>query len=271
MKIGLALSGGGILGAAHLGVLKELQNNNIKVDIISGTSIGAMAGALYSAGGIEMIEKFLKSFKKQNRVARKLFMIFNDNVMESASKALHECLGDIEFSDLKVKFICIATDLATGEMVVLDKGKVADAVLASCAYPGILPVKQIGKQYFIDGGMICTLPAKVLRDLGADFVIGSSLYEIGKMTSKELKELTKSKDRLNARIINIIFHSISMSEHQSCDFCFTHPLGKYNWLEVRHMTPAQNVGEVHAKKNFQRLLEKIQAKEKSLSSKPSSK
>lgn len=262
MKIGLALSGGGILGMAHLGLLKELESNKIKIDMIAGTSIGAMAGGLYAAGGAEKIEEFLELFEKRRSSSKQVLSFLSDNFLEIAKKTLTECLGDATFADLKTKFICTATDLSDGSLSILDKGGVVDAIMASCAYPGLLPVQKIGEKYYIDGGIVCNFPVNILRQHHIDYIIGSSLYNIDRMTDEELERLIKNKDELSARAHSLVFRTLAQSEYESCDICFTYPLEKFNWLNIDHMHHIKKIGDSHAKDNIKLVLAGIKSKKK---------
>lgn len=177
MKIGLALGGGATLGAAHIGVLKELEEASVDVHCISGTSIGAYVAALYAFGispsdieeefrGLDWLE--VSSFSWQNL---KLGLLSNDKLGESLEKVL----GNVQIADAKLPLAVVATDIARCKKVVLTQGAVSQAVMASTAVPGIFAPVEIDDQMLVDGGLVENVPVSPLKELGADLIIGVDL------------------------------------------------------------------------------------------------
>jgi NTE family protein len=192
-KIGYALGGGAARGLSHIGVLKVLEEHSIAPDIIAGTSMGALIGALY-AGGIKVsdIEQFAL------RLDLKRLVLLTDVTMPLSGliggrrviKLLKSILGDLTFSQLKYDFACVATDITTGEQVVLREGSLIEAVRASISLPGIFTPVSIKGQYLVDGGLVNAVPASVCREMGAGYVIGVNvLPEPSKMMLKSKKSL----------------------------------------------------------------------------------
>src|SRR6056297_3269101 len=134
-KIGLALGGGAVLGAAHVGVLKHLHEKQIKIDAIAGTSIGAFVASLYafgkSPGEIEDIARELNWMDVSKLSLSQHGLLSNKKL----GKTLHEVLGDVNIEDADIKLAMIATNISTGEKVVLEKGNLAKAVTASTCIP----------------------------------------------------------------------------------------------------------------------------------------
>ena len=179
MKIGLALSGGGAMGAAHIGLIEELVRNNIRIDAICGTSAGAIAGLLYAYGGIPSLNKFYIDMEQAGLFSRtKNIFRKNETIFSIIEDLLRDSVKVKHFSDLSVKFSCVASDLETGEPVHLKTGDPIKAVMASAAYPGVFPVQKVNGKHLIDGGVTRSLPAGFLKEFGVDFTIGSSLYSI---------------------------------------------------------------------------------------------
>jgi len=174
-KIGLALASGGARGAAHVGVLKVLEREGIKVSAIAGTSIGAVVGGAYAAGA--SVERMEQEWLKTDlpRVVKSFLPTFPRAGLSSGGefrKELHRLLGDIRIEELKVPFAAVATDISTGEAVVLKEGPLYEALRASASIPGIFhPVRWNGR-LLVDGGLVEPLPVRICRGLGADFVIG---------------------------------------------------------------------------------------------------
>jgi len=164
MKIGLALSGGGALGAAHIGAIEELEKAGIKIDCVSGVSSGAIIGLVYAAGGLDTLHKFyegvLIDITRRNRF---IFAKGPDAVFKYISKVLNELCAGKKIEELAVQFSCGATNLATGESESFFKGDPAAAVMASSAYPGVFAPQKMNGKWYIDGGVTRNLPAEDAR------------------------------------------------------------------------------------------------------------
>ncbi len=173
-KVGLALGGGSARGLSHIGVLEVLEKEGIPVDMIAGTSIGALIGALYAENiGISRIHKLAVELG-----AKKLSFMLEPAWPRTGlirgrriDETMHSVIGDIEFSDLRLPFACVATDFDTGDEVVMRDGKVWDAVRASASVPVMLSVARRGKQRLLDGGLVNPVPVSALKEMGADFII----------------------------------------------------------------------------------------------------
>ncbi len=262
MKIGLALSGGGAMGAAHIGVLELLDQQKIKVDYISGTSAGAIVGLLYCDGGIELINIFLNELEDQGLLSRATLLIRrNETIFSKIKTVLRGVITAKDFADLKINFCCVATDLVTGEPVVLDSGDPVAAVMASAAYPGVFPSQKIKGKVYIDGGLTKNLPAGILKEHGADFIIGSSLYSIPKIKDVDLL-LEKDKVDIgllkNAiRSLDIMSQELARYEMANCDFCFTSPVDEHNWYDVHKVLEIKELGQKYALGKSQELIQSL--------------
>jgi NTE family protein len=173
--IGLALGGGFARGFAHLGVLQVLEQNRIPIACISGTSVGSILGAAYASGAP------LARIIATCRTIR-----FRDIARWRVSRlglASNHRLGDLvervfdarQFEDLRIPMAVLATDLNTGEPVVLTHGNLVEAIRASCAFPGLFEPVEIGTRTLADGGLVAPVPTCAARDLGAQFVLGVSV------------------------------------------------------------------------------------------------
>ena len=178
-KIGLALGSGGFRGPAHIGVLKILVDNNIPIDYISGSSIGALIGAHFAL--FKDINKLEVDFLKDQKNKRKLFTdlslrggLINGRKLE---KFLREVFGGAEFKDLKIPMKIIATDLISGETHIFDKGDLALAVRASISLPLAFKPVKFKNKLLVDGGLSLPVPDSVVRNMGADKVISVNLYD----------------------------------------------------------------------------------------------
>lgn len=170
-KVGLALGGGFARGIAHIGILRALQQNNIPVDCIAGTSVGALIATLYAAGTpLEVMER---------QAAQTSFSDFGKWTVSWLGFASNARLGDYlhranpvqQFEEMKIPLAIVATDLGSGEAVDFTSGEVVPPVRASCAYPGLfLPVEHHGR-VLVDGFLAAPVPVQAVRRLGAGIVI----------------------------------------------------------------------------------------------------
>lgn len=174
-RVGLALSGGAARGFAHIGVIKVLQSNDIRVDYVAGTSVGSIVGAFFCSGYSwqEMLE-VADSLQWNELVSPTLsgMGLVTSSRLESF---MDDLLGEVEFDDLEIPFRAVSVDLVTGDEVVLSSGDVARAVRASSAVPGIFEPLVEGDQALVDGGVVNNLPCDVAQDMGADKVIAVDL------------------------------------------------------------------------------------------------
>lgn len=176
-KLGLALGGGATLGAAHIGVLKALDELSVNVHCITGTSIGAYIAALYAFGvspseiedeirGLDWLDISSFSFTK---------LAFGLLTNQKLGDSIKEMLGDVQVKDARIPLAVVATDIAQGKKVVLTDCAVAQAVMASTCVPGIFAPVEIDDQILVDGGLVENVPIATLRELGADVTVGVDL------------------------------------------------------------------------------------------------
>lgn len=182
-KIGLALGGGAVLGAAHVGVLKAIREADIKVDYISGTSIGAFVGAFYAFGKsceeIEEIAMKLNWIDIAELSLSRYGLLSNDKM----GALIREHIGDKLITESDIPIAMVATNAASGEKVLINEGSLIDAVKASTCIPGIFNPIEINGIMMVDGGIVENVPIDTVREMGADYVIGVDLnaqFDYGK-------------------------------------------------------------------------------------------
>lgn len=221
LKIGIALGSGAARGLAHIGVLKALIEEGIPIDYISGSSIGALVGAYFaSKGEVATLEEMVLGIDW-----RKLARLIDPNLIfmlkglihgQKIKELLQAIIGDIEFKDLKIPLAVVATDINTGEEVIIKEGSVIEAVRASISMPAIFMPVKYGRRFLIDGGVVDPVPAGVVRNMGATFVIAcnviqklkrsKSIHIHKKRTSKLISKSQVKKDviSLNGKLNRII-------------------------------------------------------------------
>jgi NTE family protein len=174
-KIGIALGGGATRGAAHIGVLQALEDNGIKPNYIAGTSMGALIGVLYAFNvPLSRISTLAQKITPLNIVKfsnSKLGLLSNKKIAD----ILKDTIGEAAIEDSPIPIAIIATDIRTGNKVVLKKGDAGAAVLASTCLPGVFKPIDIDGTLLVDGGLVEDVPISPLRAMGADVVIGVNL------------------------------------------------------------------------------------------------
>ncbi len=221
-KIGLVLSGGGAKGFAHIGVLKVIEQAGIKIDFIGGTSMGSVVGGLYACGYSatqidsifratnfdELVKDYIprnsKNFFEKRNDEMYAFTLpvnnFKIEVPTALSKGIynynllvkltHKVKDISDFNKLPIPFLCIGSDIETGEEVLLNKGYLPQALLASSAFPTIFTPVEINGRLLVDGGVTNNYPVEEIRKLGADYIIGVDVQDDLK-DRKSLKEATR--------------------------------------------------------------------------------
>lgn len=179
--IGLALGSGGARGLAHIGVLKVLEENNIRVDYISGTSMGALIGALYASGmSATEIEKEIMKMSKSWKT------LFDYNLIPkkglTKGNKIEEWLDSIlrvkTFEELKIPLFVSTLDINSDQEVIFDGGDLMRAVRASISIPGIFTPVSHGERILVDGGLVDPIPSEILSKTGADIIIAVNVNNV---------------------------------------------------------------------------------------------
>lgn len=171
-NISVVLGGGGMRGYAHIGVLRELERQGFKIRFISGSSIGGVIGALYASGySPDAIESTIDELDMHNLFRKEKDQEASLLGLGGLFSLLRNKLGEKTFSELPIPFACTAVDMNSGCEIILNSGKVFDAVQATVAMPGIFPAKVINDLYLVDGGIFDPVPVAVARNLQPDLPI----------------------------------------------------------------------------------------------------
>lgn len=174
-KTGLALGGGAVLGAAHVGVLRALDEFNVDINYLAGTSIGALVAAFYAFGKkwneIEQIALELKWLNITDITLSKYGLLSNEKIGE----LIIQHIGDVKIENAPIPLSIIATDITSGKKIIFEKGPVALAVMASTCIPGIFKPVEWNNTMLVDGGIVENVPINTIRKMGAEYVIGVDL------------------------------------------------------------------------------------------------
>jgi NTE family protein len=171
IRIGIALGGGAAKGFAHIGVIKMLEANGIRPEVVSGTSAGSVVGALY-ASGMDVFEMQQHAVALDEARIRDV-TLFNGGLIrgQKLQDYVNEMVGRRPFEKMRMPFAVVSTRLETGDRTVFVRGNVGQAVRASCSIPGVFEPVKIGEYRYVDGGVVSPVPVDAARQLGADFVI----------------------------------------------------------------------------------------------------
>jgi len=246
-KVGMALGGGAVLGAVHVGVLKALEEKNIKINAICGTSAGAIVAALYAFGkSPQEIENIIVEFewkKLSSLTLSKYGLLSNAKIGE----IIKQNIGDKRFKDTKIPLGMIATDITTGEKVVLDKGSVADAVVASTCIPGIFIPVELGGRFLVDGGIVENVPLSCLKDKDVDFLIGVDLVpeRCYKKPQNIIEVLYNS--------FNFLVRSNKKVQTKEADLTIKPDLSEYNAIDMSQIKELIDLGYEETKKIIKEL------------------
>jgi NTE family protein len=175
-RIGLALGSGSARGWAHIGVIRALEERGVKFDLICGTSIGALVGAVYASGQLQQLEDWVTSLV-WSKVVRLMDLTWKGGLIRGQRlfNLFRTTFRDVDIAELATPFGAVATELSSGREVWLRQGKLLDVVRASCAMPGLFTPVVHGGTVLVDGGLVNPVPVSMCRALGAELVIAVDL------------------------------------------------------------------------------------------------
>src|SRR5262245_7130944 len=277
MKVGLALGGGAARGLAHLGVLKVLEANRIPIDLIVGTSVGALVGGVYAttrnaAATEKRFREFIfsKAFKrarfdflKESREARRGVMsrvvtLFKKGIFYSFSMAktswvsaeyfehnINALLDDVSIEEAMIPFHAVSADMLNGTPVVISRGRLRRAVSASSAVPGLLPPVNVDGRLLIDGGWVAQVPVVPALNQGAELVIAGDV-------SRELEPLAEQGSGLNimVRAAAIRAEALRQMQGRLADVLIEPDVGKVHWADFSAVAECVRCGEQAAQERI---------------------
>jgi NTE family protein len=254
-RIGLALSGGAARGIAHVGVLRVFEQHQIPIDYVAGTSAGALVGGALAAGlsvaEIEAIGRSLR-WRDMGKVTLSKLGVQSNVRLEEFVRARFPVT---RFEELPIPFAAVATDLNTGDAVVLSgEGDVAFAIRASCALPGwYVPVTDESGRRLIDGGLVANVPSGAVRFLGADIVIAVDV------NSEGAKFLGPPQSALGVMLqaMMVIQKTASTHDVQDADLVIKPKVGHIRWDEMSRASELIAAGEEAAHSSIDRLKQLI--------------
>ena len=241
-KVGLVLSGGGVKGVAHIGMIKALKEYEIEADFVSGTSVGALVGALYANGS--SIEQMLAFFRETPLLKYNFFTFVKPGLMDT--EKYHELFKrhfqEDSYEALKKKLYVTATNLQDGDQRLFSSGELVQTLLASAALPPVFGPVEINGQLYGDGGIMNNFPVEVLMDK-CDFIIGSNVSVIKHIPKKAINSSLK----LTNRVTSLMIYASNRQKLKFCDLIFEpEQLETFGILDKKGIEQAFELGYEHA-------------------------
>ena len=256
-KVALVLSGGAARGFAHVGVIRALEQEKIPIDLIIGTSVGSLIGAIYAHDRNSFeLEWTAFTLEKDSIFDYGLFTAFTGMGLAKGDKLeefVKTKIPTVNIENLKIPYAAVATDLNLGKRVVLDRGSVVKAVHASSAIPGVFEPVQHQGHLLVDGGVTDNIPIDVARELGADIVIAVDISE-----NVENHNITNLVDVL-LQSVNIMFNENVLSHKNNADFLITPAVSKVAMLDFTQKKQCMQAGIEATQKVMPEIKEKLAA------------
>ena len=252
-KVGLALGGGAVRGAAHLGVLEVLEREGIRPDFVAGVSAGSALGAVYCAGlDLDEMKRLALElqWRKLGRVTLSRLGLFDGRRIE---EYLEEVIGPLHFEELEIPLATVAVDIVNGELVVLKEGLVAPAVRASCAVPGIFTPLERGEQMLVDGGVLNNVPVSVAREMGADYVIAVDLFPF---------TIQGAKPRNLFEMFHLSLYTLRRPAHREAsgaDCLIVPPIGQFNLVDFSQVGALIEKGREAAEDKIEQIKQDLES------------
>ncbi len=260
-KVALVLGGGGARGLAHIGVLKVLEEEGVPIDVIVGTSVGALIGALYATGKkIEDIENMSEEIGWNELVSISSFnpvkLLSLKNIFDSRKTeeyiSLH--IKNKRFDELKIAFACVACDIQTGERIIFRDGLVAPAVRASASVPGLFKPVEYRHRLLVDGGIVDNVPVDIAKMLKADIVIAVAVD--GDFTGYDLSNILL----ILAQVISIQGNQLLSNQIENADIVIQPQVGDVSIVDLNRGDECIQAGIMATRKELSKIKKLIMDK-----------
>lgn len=239
-RVALVLGGGGCRAHGHIGVIRALEKNGLKPDLIVGTSAGSLVGALYAAGlnsaQLETLGQKLGSNPMRDWIFPKLGLFGGKGIR----RFITDHIGERTIESLPIRFAAVSTELRTGKMVVFERGDVGLAVQASSSVPGLIEPLEIAQKLYVDGSLVAPVPVKVARSLGADRVVAVDVT-----FPPEQATIEGPYDALYQGF-SIVTRRLALDERVTADLLIAPQLPIHNDMEPATMRALVEAGEKSA-------------------------
>jgi NTE family protein len=259
VRIGLALGGGAARGFAHIGVIKALEAQGIYPEIVVGTSAGSVVGALYAAGsnGFELQRTALDM--DEATISDWALPLFGKSTGVLKGEALqnyvNKAVKNVPMEKLKLQFGAVATDLATGQPILFQRGNTGQAVRASSSVPSVFQPVHIGTHDYVDGGLVAPVPVRFAREMGADFIIAVNI------SSQTDAQESASSMQVLLKTFAIMGQSLNAHELKDADIVISPSLPKMGGADFNGRNLAILAGEQAAAALMPQIKAKLKAKQ----------
>lgn len=282
-KVALALAGGGALGFAHIGVIKVLEELGIPVDIVTGTSMGAIVGGLYSIGynpeeikDIVNETNWIETFTEYGEISNELYLdkidrsryfiqtrfdekgFYTSGGVLSGKKVMHlldsltlPVSSPVDFDSLPRRFRAVSVDILSGKRIIHEAGSIPDAMRSSMSIPGVFSPYHLNGLYHVDGMLSDNLPVDLARDLGADFVIAVDLRDCSKI---DPDAISRSAIKILSRSLDIMVRNTMDPQLANADLVITVDTQGYSTADFMKAREIHALGEKTARMNAEDIL-----------------
>lgn len=256
MKVGLALSGGGTRGFAHIGVLKAFAENEMPIDLIAGTSAGAFAAGAYATGMTPDEMVAMSAAVRWRNMTRPSFSPLGILSNAPMGRFVEQKFPVRRIEECRLPFAAVACDPANGEEILFTSGDLAFAIRASCALPGIFtPLTRDGR-FLVDGGVVSPLPVAAARKMGADVVIAVDVNECG----ATFRSHPRSVMGLAIQSTMMMLRTLSRTQHADADVVIVPQIAHLRPDRLGVREEAIALGEAAARENFDVIKSLIQSR-----------
>ncbi len=256
-KVGLALGGGAAKGLAHIGVIRTLERAGIEISYIAGTSMGALVGGIYAATkDIGFLENFFLGIREKDvypahrMIRKKDGELFKNDLLD----LLENKIDGMNIEECKIPFAAVATGVESGSEIILKKGNLRDAIQASTALPLIFPPTKVNGTLLMDGGFVNPVPADVVRELGAEYVIAvdvsSRWYNLEEESFNPVKLYS-----VMPRALAIIEYQLARRVLPQANIVLNPPVIGYRWFQFADAKDIIRAGENEARNKLREIFD----------------
>lgn len=256
--LGLALGSGGARGIAHIGFVKALEEEGIKPDYISGCSMGAVVGCCLAKGiTCDELKEIALKLKPRDIIDVSPAILTSTSLLRSQKivKLLTQYIGDTNIEDLQIPFQCVATDILSGKLITFKEGSAYKAVQASSAIPGVFRPVVIDDYALVDGGCLCRVPIRAVKDMGADVVVA---LDVLKNTEASVEKVSNILGMV-LRVFDIMDNASTKLhrelEKDLCDLYLEPEMQGLSQYEIKNLDKAYDEGYEVGKQNVEKIKE----------------
>ncbi|MCL4405001.1 patatin-like phospholipase family protein [Patescibacteria group bacterium] len=258
-KVGLALGGGGARGMAHIGVIKALEAAAIPIHAVAGTSVGALVGGWYALHGeVDSLADVVLGIKKRDMISSLNFYLRRDGMLfknPAIEETVKDKIKNKQLKDCVMPFAAVATDVKSGEKVIIESGSLYEAIQASSAVPFVFKPASVGGRLLMDGGFVDPIPADVVKSMGADFVIAVDVTRDWTDISGGLPGLMDIPKMVD-KVMEAIEYQIARDQLGAADIILHPAVIPFSWLDFYRSEEIIEAGARETRRNISKICRK---------------